>query len=246
MDDSEPSNVPSAAEKARSKVGCFIACGLIGLCLVLVIGWCAPSLVSKRYKQIGEQIIAKENGKTMALALNDFASEYGSFPDHETAEAVKKNTLTTLDLDGDTANHYFRQLIAAGMAKSENPFSARTDYSRKRPDNYMKGDQALKLGEVGFGYIMNGTKALPADNLNRVIAVTPLRNGSVTGEFDPNPLDGMAVLVLLDTSVKMVRIRKEDRQVMLGGKKLLENGADTVWGTAITPVIKPPLGHQVQ
>ena len=244
MDDNEPSNVPSAAEKARSKVGCFIACGLIGLCLVLVIGWCAPSI--RRMSHVGDQVVALNNGKTMALALNDFATEYGSFPDRETAAAVKKNTLTTLDLDGDTANHYFRQLIAAGMIKSEESFYAKTAYSPRRPDNNMRGDQALKPGEVGFGYIMNGTRALPADNLNRVIAVTPLRNGSTTGEFDPNPLDGMAVLVLLDTSVKMVRIRKEDRQVMLGDKKLLENGADTVWGTAITPVIKPPLGHQVQ
>jgi hypothetical protein len=244
MDDNEPSNAPSAAEKRRLDVECFIACGLIGLCLVLVIGWCAPSFV--RMSRMKEQIRAMANGKTMVLALNDFASEYGSFPDRETAEAVKKNTLTTLDLDGDTANHYFRQLIAAGMAKSENPFNARTAYSRKRPDNNMRGDQALKPGEVGFGYIMNGTKALPADKLNRIIAVTPLHNGSATGEFDPNPLDGMAVLVYLDTSVKMLRIRKEDRQVMLGGKKLLENGPDTVWGSAITPVIKPPLGHQVQ
>ena len=177
----------------------------------------------------------------MILALNDFAADYGSFPDRDTAAAVKKNTHTTLDLDGDTANHYFRQLIAAGVVKSEAPFYAKTAYSPGKPDHNMTGTEALKPGEVGFGYIMNGNKALPADDPNRPIAVTPLRNATATGEIDPEPLDGRAALVYLDTSIKIVRIREDNHQVILaGGKTLLENGDATVWGTAITPVIKPP------
>ena len=181
------------------------------------------------------------NGKSMALALVDFATEYGSYPDRDTAAAVKENTHTTLDLDGDTANDYFRQLIAAGIVKSEDIFFSRSPYSPRKPDNNCKDGEALKPGEVGFGYLMNGNKSLPADDPDRIIAVTPLLNATATGEFDPEPLQGKAALVDLDMSVKLVPIRDDNRRVELAhGIDLLDSGPGTIWGTGITPVIKPP------
>jgi hypothetical protein len=114
-------------------------------------------------------VVAMNNGKSMWMALADFATEYGGFPDRETAKAVKENTQTTVKLDGDTANHYFRQLIAAGVAKREDPFyEAKTSFSPRHPDNNMKGAEELKPGEVGFGYLMNGDKAMPSDDPYRI------------------------------------------------------------------------------
>jgi prepilin-type N-terminal cleavage/methylation domain-containing protein len=216
---------------------------LVELLVVIVIiaalaGLAAPQLIRMRKK--GDQVVAMTNGKSMVLALTDFSNEYGSFPDKETAKAVTENTGSTLNLSGDTANDYFRQLIAAGVAKSEDPFYSKTPYSTKRPDNNVKGTEALKAGEVGFGYIMNGTVAIGNDDPNRIIAVTPLLNASPKGEFDAGPLD-KAALVYLDQSVKMVTIREDNKKVVVSGNKtLLDSGENTVWGADIKPVIKPP------
>jgi hypothetical protein len=213
---------------------------LIGVCLV-VLCYANHACLSRRGGR-GDMVVAMNNGKQMMLALNDFSMEYGSFPDRETAKAVKERTKTKLNLDGDTANDYFRQLIAAGVAKSEDPFYSKTPYSIRKPDRLMNGTEALKPGEVGFGYLMNGDKAMPNDDPNRIIAATPLLNASASGEFDPEPLQGKAALVYLDSSVKMVSIREDNHQVNVSGRKtLLEYGDYTIWwGAAITPVIKPP------
>jgi prepilin-type N-terminal cleavage/methylation domain-containing protein len=216
---------------------------LVELLVVIVIiaalaGLAAPQLIRMRKK--GDQVVAMTNGKSMVLALTDFSNEYGSFPDKETAKAVTENTGSTLNLNGDTANDYFRQLIASGVAKSEDPFYSKTPYSPKRPDNNVKGSEALKAGEVGFGYIMNGTTAIGNDDPNRIIAVTPLLNASPKGEFDAGPLD-KAALVYLDQSVKMMTIREDNKKVVVSGSKtLLDSGENTIWGADIKPVIKAP------
>ena len=234
--DAEP-----ATDQRKSGKGCLIAAG-VGVFLLVLLAWglTEPSLI--RIGKKGEQVIAMNNGKSMVLALNDFAAEYGGFPDRETAKAVRRNTNTTLDLEGDSANAYFRQIIAAGIAKSEDPFFSVTPYSLKKPDNNMRGAEALLPGEVGFGYLMDGNKAMPADDPNRIIAVTPLLDATATGEFDPEPLDGKAALVFLDFSVKLVPIREDTKKVtVMGRRTLLETGEGTLWGDTIQPAIKPPL-----
>jgi prepilin-type N-terminal cleavage/methylation domain-containing protein len=218
---------------------------LVELLVVIVIiaalaGLTAPQLIRMRKK--GDQVVAMNNGKSMVLALTDFSSEYGGFPDRETAKAVTESTGSTLNLSGDTANDYFRQLIAAGVAKSEDPFFSKTPYSTKKPDNQFKQSaDALKAGEVGFGYIMNGLVALGNDDPNRIVAVTPLLAANTKGEFDIGPLDGKAAMVYLDQSVKMLPIREDNKKVAVtGSKTLLDTGENTMWGTDIKPVIKAP------
>ena len=264
MNDSEPSEVmamdcnpavdnpaasgdakPATDQRKRGK-GCLIAAGTgvgvgVFLLVLLALTLTAPSLVRMRKK--GEQVIAMSNGKSMGLALSDFASEYGRFPDRETAKAVRRNTHTTLDLEGDSANVYFRQIIAAGIAKSEDPFFSVTPYSLKKPDNrFSTNSEALRPGEVGFGYLMDENKAMDASDPNRIIAVTPLLEATANGEFDPQPLDGYAALVFLDGSVKLMTISEDTRKVtVMGHRTLLETGEGTLWGETIHPVIKPPL-----
>ncbi len=232
----------SGMDQNKGGKGCLFAAGVGTFLLVfLALGLTAPSLV--RIGKKGEQMIAMSSGKSMILALNDFASEYGSFPDRETAKLVRGNTHTTLDLDGDSANAYFRQLIAAGVAKSEDPFFSVTPYSLKRPDNrFTTNSEALRPGEVGYGYLMDGNKAMDTSDPNRFIAVTPLLDATATGEFDSQPLDGKAALLCVDSSVRLISIQPDTHQIRVSGRRtLLETGVGTIWGETIHPVIKPPL-----
>jgi hypothetical protein len=206
--------------------------------IAMLAGIAAPVLL--RMKKKGDQLKFMSIGKDLAIGLNNFSAEYGGLPDRETAKAVTARTGSSLNLSGDTANDYFRQLIAAGIARSEDPFWAKTPYSPKPPDNNMTGDEALKAGEVGFGYIIDGFQSPGDAKHDRIIAVTPLLNAN--GEFDPGPMNGNAVLVCLDSSVRFMTIRP-DRKVEIGnGKTLLETetGADNLWGSGIPPVIKMP------
>ena len=216
---------------------------LVELLVVIVIivslaGLTAPRLI--RFLKKGDQVTATSNGKNLMGTLTEFNNEYGGFPDKETAKAVTERTGSPLNLNGDTSNDYFRQLIAAKLIKSEDPFWAKTAYSKTKPDNKMTGTEALKAGEVGFGYMMNGTAALGNDDPNRIIAMTPLYNCSTKGDFDPDPMNGIAVMVFLDNSVRPLDIR-EDKKVSMGkGKTLLDFGETTIWGEDIRPVIKAP------
>lgn len=206
--------------------------------VAILAGLAAPALIRTRKK--GDQIIAMNNGKSMALALNDFSAEYGSLPDRETAKQVAKNNGTVAAPGGDTANDYFRQLIAAKLVRSEDVFWAKTTYSPKKPDNNMAGENALEAGEVGFGYLMNGDHAIPDSNPELFVAVAPLVNPGDEGEFDPRPLDGKAAMVRLDTSVRLMTIGPDHKVVIANRKSLLEAGPDTIWGNDVKPVIKAP------
>lgn len=217
---------------------------LVELLVVIVIiatlvALAGPKIMAMAKK--GDQVTAMNNGRNMMLAMKDFANDYDTFPDKDTAKEVTARSGSPLNLNGDTANDYFRQLIAAKVIKSEDPFFAKTAQSKKKPDNNMEGGDALKPGEVGFGYIMNGTTAIGDDDPNRIIAVTPLLNNSAKGEFDASQFDNKAVFVYCDGSVKLQSIREDNKKVVISGNKtLLDSGEKTVWGTEIKPVIKPP------
>ena len=259
MNDSEPTDgmatdsnasVKSAAasnhaepetEQRKGGSGCLIA-SVLGVVLLVFAAWglTKPSFINMKKKS--EQVIVMNNGKSMALALNDFAAEYGSFPDRETAKLVRQETHTTLDPDGDSANAYFRQLLAAGVARSEDPFFSVTPYSLKKPDNRFQASEALRAGEVGFGYLMDGNKAMDSSDPKRIIAVTPLLDAAASGEFDTEPLNGKAALVYLDCSVRLLPVRRDNKKVTVTDHRtLLETGEGTLWGETIHPVIKPPL-----
>lgn len=196
---------------------------------------------------------AKTTGRArgLGMALFDFESEYGSFPDHSTAARVKARTGSTLPLGGSTSNDYFRQLIAAGIIQAERDyFYAPLPYVHEA-DNRIDGVNALAAGEVGFGYFLDGTAALRISddsvsghrrNPGRPLAATPLLNPGSSDAFDPRPFDGKAILLRADNSVVSYPIRPNDgRVIVAGGKDLLQPGDDTVWGDGATPKIAPPL-----
>jgi hypothetical protein len=242
-----PTTIQPPPSPAKSGIPLpLIIVGVVGAVVVgiaVLAGLAAPQLLRMRKK--GEQVVAMSNGKNLLFALNDFSTEYGGFPDRETAKAVTESTGSLLNLNGDTANDYFRQLIAAAVVKSEDPFWIKTHYSPVPPDNNMTGNEALKAGEVGWGYVMNGTQALSRDgpsrdDPNQIILVTPLSNSQTNGAFDPLPLDGKAVVVYLDSSVNTLPIGPDGKIALGNSRTLLDSGVHTSRGAGFTPVIKAP------
>jgi prepilin-type N-terminal cleavage/methylation domain-containing protein len=218
---------------------------LVELLVVIVIiaalaGLTAPMVIRQRKK--ADQTEAVSNARQIGLALFEFETAYGSFPDATTAEEVKKNTETVLTLGTANANDYFRQLIAAEVCQSEAMFYAKTAFTKK-PDNVFNTSQnALTAGEVGYGYIMNTNNAFStAGNPARPICVAPLAFPFSTGQFDTDLYDFKAVVLRMDNSVQSVPILKSSKLAQLGGgKNLLSTGDDTVWGTGVTPTISNP------
>ena len=207
---------------------------LVELLVVIVIiaalaGLTAPMVIRQRKK--ADQTEAVNNARQIGLALFEFETEYGTFPDDATAIAVKDATDTT-QVSGATSNDRFRQLIRAGIAQSETMFYAKTAFTKK-PDGILDTDtKALEAGECGFGILMDTTKGLSASgNPSRPIAGAPFKI-AMDGTFDSDFYDGKAVILKLDNSVTSLPIVKTSGNVKINGKTMTETGADTVWGVA--------------
>ncbi len=107
---------------------------LVELLVVIVIiaalaGLTAPQVI--RMKKKGDLAEATNNARQIGLALAQFDADVGGYPDDTTVAAV--NNLagdTTGTLSGGDSNAYFRQLIKAGVTDSEQPFFAKTSYSK--------------------------------------------------------------------------------------------------------------------
>ena len=218
---------------------------LVELLVVIVIiaslaGLTAPMVIRQRKK--ADQTQAVNNARQIGFAMFEFETEYGRFPDSNSAAEVALNTETTIPMDGTDSNSYFRQLMGAGYTLSEAMFYAKVPGSKK-PDGNIEGTSALDIGEVGFGYILAGTNGIStAGNPARPYVVTPLL-GTSGDQFDKDPFDGKAVILRIDNSVTSLQILPSTKKINLSpGNDLLKTGPSTVWGdsTTGTPTIAFP------
>ena len=218
---------------------------LVELLVVIVIiaslaGLTAPMIIRQRKK--ADQTQAVNNARQIGLAMFEFETEYGRFPDSNSAAEVLLNTETTIPMAGTDSNSYFRQLMGAGYTLSEAMFYAKVPGSKK-PDGNIEGTSALDTGEVGFGYILAGTNGIStAGNPARPYVVTPLL-GTSGDQFDKDPFDGKAVILRIDNSVTSLQILPSTKKINLSpGNDLLKTGPSTVWGdsTTGTPTIAFP------
>lgn len=165
------------------------------------------------------QTEAVSNARQIGIALFEFESEFGKYPDAAGSSV--------------TSNEVFRQLFTASIAPSERMFYARIS-GTKRPDDNMTGAELLKKGECGFTYFM-GAKA--TDNPSRPLVVTPMIPG--TDRFDPKRFDGKAVILRLDNSVTSVLIDK-DGHVLLNGRNMMDPG-HPIWDGHAPAIAWPDL-----
>lgn len=206
--------------------------------IAALVGLTAP-MVMKQVKK-GPFVEALGNSKQIGLALMEFEKDYGSYPDKDTLADVKANTESPIaGISGTNSNDYFRQLLAAGHG-NEKMFYAKAAGTKKPDDVFDSPAKALEAGEVGFGYVLDGTTAFSSSsNTSIPVTVTPLLKGS-TELFDGGPFGDKAVVLRIDGSANELPINKSKKAVLGGGKTLLQKGAGTVWGDEITPKIAAP------
>lgn len=145
-----------------------------------------------------------KNSKQIGLALFEFEQDYGTYPNSETAKEITDTFPNHgYDLTGNSSNALFRQLLASGIAPSEDIFYAKTRTSKK-PDGNTAPGEALKKGEVGFAYISGLSTA---GNPSRILLIGPAIPG--TTKFDPKPFDGLAFVLHVDQSVAFYKIKKD-------------------------------------
>lgn len=193
-------------------------------------------MVIRSHKK-SDQTEAVSNARQIGLALFEFDTKYGKYPDASTISAVSKDAatdsnLSKLKLGTKSSNDYFRQLLAGAFIQSEKMFYAKIS-GAKKPDNNIEGAEALKKGECGFAYLAGLSSN---GNPSRPLIVTPLIPG--TDRFDPKRFDGKAIILKMDNSVTSMNINSSGH-VMLDGKNLLDP-TNPVWGKSDKFVIVWP------
>jgi hypothetical protein len=221
MDTKEPT-LPPNPELLNRQPKWFNFYGCIVASVLFVLAWMsAPTVI--RSRKHAPQTEATSNLRQIGLALFEFDTEYGAYPDDKTRNLVsKKHPGHGFNLSGKSSNALFRQLFAAGLTQSEAMFYAKVKGTRK-PDGDISPGEALRKGEVGFGYVAGlSSKGNPA----RPLAFCPIIPG--TDRFDPKPFDGKAVILRIDNSVTSVNIDKHGHAIV-GGMNLL-SPANPIWG----------------
>ncbi len=205
---------------------------LVELLVVIVIiaslaGLTAPMVIRQRKK--ADQTEATNNARQIGLALFEFETEYGSYPDNGTAPGTGDVPFTPATSIG-TAEDAFHQLFAAGMTTSEDMFYAKIAGATKPDGDYTTAETCLADGENGFAYMMDtAADALSTGgNSARVLVATPMID---TTNFDTGPFDGKAVFLKMDNSVSSARIVATADEPTEGTIDVLsDTGGSSVWG----------------
>jgi len=178
-----------------------------------IAGLTAPMTLRCRKKS--DQTEAVNNARQVGLALFEFQTEYGRFPDAGTISELRKAADNHWDFGTKYSNDFFRQLLASGIAQSEAMFYAQITGTRK-PDGIFTDAKALEKGECGFTYFLGATEK---SNARRPLLATAMIPG--TDRFDRKRFDGKAVLLRLDNSVTSLPIDK-DGHVIIDGQNLMD------------------------
>ena len=227
--DAPPPPPSEAAMRSQKWRNWILIVGLLSMLCVIAIA-VAPLFIRRR--TICGQTEAVSNLRQVGLALMEFETEYGSFPNDSTRQVVQeRNPGNTIPLGTASSNDYFRQLIAAEIAPTEVMFYAKTPGSHK-PDNVMTGSHVLEKGECGFAYMV-GLSA--AGNPNRPLVLYPVVPGKPL--FDPKIHDGKIVILKMDNSVATYPVDKSGH-VKINGKDLFDL-SQPFWNGTV-PVVKWP------
>jgi hypothetical protein len=196
-----------------------IARRMLMLALILILGFWIFLLWMTRPRPHHYPIReATGNARQLGLALFEFESEYGKYPDASTAAAVRAETGTKLVLSDRTSNDLFAQLLVGRLASSEKMFYVDAKSARKPDDIFDTDESILAHGECSFAYVP-GRAFWASDRSIRPLAFGPVIPG--TSFLDHKSCDGKAVVLWVDNSVKSLPINSAGK-VIVNGLDLLD------------------------
>jgi hypothetical protein len=203
--------------------------------IVIVIVWFGfwlsrPQLLCGPRKATLTQALS--NARQIGLALFDFDTEYGSYPNSSTITAVSENHPGWM-LDDATSNDLFKQLFAAKVTSDEGIFHVKLPGTRKPDHITSPRSKILEEGECGFGYIIPGTTSISS---SQPLLVTPLIPG--TSKFDPGPFKAKALIMRRDLSVASCKLIPNGTAIDTNGMDIFDP-RQPYWG-GVAPIIKPP------
>ncbi len=158
------------------------------------------------------QTVAVMNLRQIGMALFEFETEYGSFPNAKTAVEVKNATGSTADLKAATANDCFYQMMTARIVQNERLFT----FEDARNHEQVPAKLPDHLEKCVFSYFI-GMDA--SGHPGRPLVVAPLVKGKRV--FDPEALGGRAVVLRVDNSVQSFPIG-EDGTVKIDGLDIFD------------------------
>ena len=181
---------------------------LIG-CIVFICIFIFPSPFGDR--TMATRVEARSNLKQISYALYEYQEQYGTFPNDQRALQHPSG----FNLSGSSSNAIFRQLFAADIVRNEGIFYANFPGASK-PDGDISSGHLLEKGEVAFAYIAGLSIE---DNPSLPIAFGPVIPGTI--RFDPKPLNGKAIVLRIDGSISVLKLRP-DGHAISGGESLLD------------------------
>ena len=161
------------------------------------------------------QTEAITNLRRIGLALFEFETEYGFFPNAETAVTVKDATGYKGELRAETSSDCFLQLVAAGIVNDPSIFQSGKPEAKPAPGANPAGD---RLEKCFFSYLPTRSSA---GHPGRPLVVAPLIKGTML--FDRKIFAGKAVVMRKDNSVTSVPIDEEGRAIV-DGRDLFDPG----------------------
>jgi hypothetical protein len=205
----------------------------IGCCTVAIsfAAMVAPQALAQESDQKvkARQVQAVTNARQIGLALFEFESQYGAFPNEKTAVEVKKATGTTAEVKAATANDCFFQMIAAKIVETDSIFSIG---DAAAPEKQANPKPLEKVDKCFFAYLSG---MIAAGNPSRPVLVAPLVKGKTI--FDPQVLGGKAVILRVDNSVTSLPIQPDGR-VLIDGKDIFDP-EQPFWGGKVPPIKWP-------
>jgi hypothetical protein len=195
---------------------CWIFGILIALFCLFMLSFIKGQISSARKASV------ISNAKTISIQLYSFKDQYGSYPNAETAKLLAEK-FSTPEIQGETSNARFRQLIVSGIISNEDEFYINTS-SNKKPDGNISGSNAIAPGECALGYIDN----IPSNITDpRPLLMTPFIPG--TNKFDPKPFDKRIFVAWTDGRVSNLPIDPVTGKALLKGQDILDP-MHPVWG----------------
>jgi type II secretory pathway pseudopilin PulG len=210
-------------------MSCIVKLGILLSILTMLAGAIVPLFLKAEKKAALSQTLS--HARQIGLALFDFDTDYGSYPNSSTIAKVKAANSNTWPLGDTTSNDLFKQLFVSKIITDEQIFYARQQGARE-PDNIISSErETLAAGECAFAYLPG---ASTGNHGKRPLAVTPLIPGTL--KFDPRPLEGRAVVLQVDNTVIVYEIRPDGTAVDPMGRDIFDP-RQSYW-EGIPPIVK--------